>query len=83
MILYTITYYTSSLLVQNACIHIRICNINHGYVFGSGHMHRKLPLASVFGSYICGIHQVTMIHIIYVLIAGYEDANFYIYDVVA
>ena len=36
--------------------------------FGLWHMHRKLPLAEVGGSYIRGIHQVTIIHIIYTLI---------------
>ena len=43
---------------------------------GSGHMRRKLPKAEVLGSYIRGIHHVTMIHVIYTLIAWYEDAIF-------
>ena len=35
---------------------------------GEGDLHCKLSMAEVGGSYIHGIHQVTMIHIIYTLI---------------
>ena len=34
--------------------------------FGSGHMRCKLPLTSILGSYICGIHHVTMTYIYYI-----------------
>ena len=33
---------------------------------GEGHMRCKLPKAEVLGSYIRGIHQLTMIHVIYI-----------------
>ena len=44
---------------------------------GEGHMHCKRPKAEVLGSYIRGIHQVTMIYVIYTLIARYNDTIFY------
>ena len=45
--------------------------------FGLGHMHCKRPKADVLGSYIRGIHHVSMIHVIYTLIAWYKDTIFY------
>ena len=41
---------------------------NMPLAFSLGHMHRKLLMAEFGGSYIRGIHQATMIHIIYTLI---------------
>ena len=44
---------------------------------GRGHMHCKLSKSEVLGSYIHGIHQVTMIHVIYTLIGWYKDTILY------
>ena len=42
--------------------------MNHGYAVYSTYMRCKLPMAEVGGPYIHGIQQVTMIHIVYMLI---------------
>ena len=44
--------------------------------FVSGHMCCKRPKAKVLGSYIRGIHQVAMIHVIYMLIVWYKTPFF-------
>ena len=43
---------------------------------GEEHMPCKLPMAEVLGSYIHRIHHIAMIHVIYTLIAWFEDAIF-------
>ena len=65
------------LTYRDACIHIYCtlwrpipyagtgCIYRIYTVFGSRHMRRKLPLASVLGSYICRINHVTMIYMLH------------------
>ena len=42
-------------------------------------MHRKLTLALVLGSYIRGIHQVTMIHILHTMSYCWKPSNAWLF----
>ena len=40
--------------------------------YGSGHMRCNLPMTSILGSYIRGIHHVTMIYILHIEVSQFS-----------